>query len=339
MWMVNNKTPYAVERTWVQDKDANKVWLVVVKATYDILPDGQTLLSEEQEPPLRIGRHFGEPSKTSLIYESDLLGVKPNTDVLVNGSAYAPAGKRVPYVDVQLALERIRKRLRVFGDRVWENSLIGGPSISSPQLFESMAIRYEKAFGGWDRVDDDPKVHRLDARNPVGTGFATKAAHCIGFSIPNIEYANKLIGSWKDHPQPAGFGPLECYWTPRRELAGTYDERWQRERFPLWAQDFDARYNNCAPEDQQISGYLRGGEPVELINLNPSGRLAFHLPRVYPFFETCFGRKKVEHRAKLCTVTIEPEHPRVIMVWQTSLMCNRGADELDSTIVTEKRMV
>jgi hypothetical protein len=339
MWMVKNNTPYAAERTWVQDKDGNKIWMVVVKATYDISPGGQTRLADAQELPLRLGRHFGEPYNSSLIYESDLNGLKPNTDVLVNGCAYAPSGKQVPNVDVQLAVGPIKKRLRVFGERVWESRLVGGPSISAPQAFESMPIRYERAFGGWDRAADYPKDHRLDARNPVGTAFAIKAAHCVGSSLPNVEYPNGLIGSWKDHPQPAGFGAIECHWSPRRELAGTYDERWQKERFPLWAQDFDSSYNNCAPADQQARGYLRGGESVELINFTPSGRLAFQLPKVYPFFETRFGRKKIEHRAKLCTVIIEPEHPRLIMAWQTSLMCNHEADELDMTIVSEKRMV
>lgn len=340
MWLVSNNTPYAAERSWVQDKDGNKLWMVVVKATYDILPDGLTRLAENQEPASLLGKHSGEPGKSSLVYDSDFFGVKPNTDVLVNGTAYAPVGKqRVARVDVQFEVGSIKKRLAVFGNRVWEKSFVGGPSISSPQLFESMPIRYEHAFGGWDRTADDPSDHRLEARNPVGTGFATKAGHCVGSRVPNVEYPNQLIGSWKDQPQPAGFGPIECHWSPRRELAGTYDEKWQKERFPLWAQDFNTRYYNCAPADQQATGYLRGGEAVELINLTPSGRLLFQLPRVYPFFETHFGRKRVEHRAQLCTVTIEPDHLRVIMAWQTSLVCNRGADDLDVTIVTEKRML
>lgn len=339
MWVVDNYTPYAAERTWVQDKDGNKLWMVVVKATYDIQPDGLTRLSEGQEQPLRLGKHFGEPGETSLIYDTDLLGLKSNTDVLINGHAYAPVDKRVASIDVQFAVGSIKKQLRVFGDRIWENSVGGKPSISSPQLFDSMPIRYEKAFGGWDRGAKNPNDHRVDARNPVGTGFVTDAAHCVGLRLPNVEYPNELIDSWKDHPTPAGFGPLECYWTPRRELAGTYDEQWQKERFPLWAEDFDARYYNCAPSDQQTIGFLRGGEAVELLNLTPAGRLIFQLPRVYPFFETRFGRKRVEHRAQLCTVIIEPDHPRVIMVWQTSLVCNRGADDLDATRVTEKRTV
>jgi hypothetical protein len=67
--------------------------------------------------------------------------------------------------------------------------------------------------------------------------------------------------------------------------------------------------------------------------------MAFRLPRVYPFFETRFGRRRVEHRAQLVTVILEPDLRRVIMAWQTSLECNYDADELDATVVTEKRAV
>jgi hypothetical protein len=338
MWVIRNQTPYAVDRTWVQDKDANKLWLVAVKATFDILQDGSTRLSEEQEPPLKLGSHVGEPNQSSLLYEADLFGVKANTDVLVNGSAYSPNGRRVTSVDVELAVGPIRKRLRVSGERVWENAL-GGPSMSSPERFDSMPIRYERAFGGWDRVAEDPLEHRMDARNPIGTGFTTQPSHCLGSRAPNVEFPSELISSWSDRPQPAGFGPVECHWSPRRELAGTYDEKWRKSRFPLWAEDFDQRYNNCAPADQQVPGFLRGGETVELTNLSPSSRLVFPLPRVYPFFRTRFGQEQVEHRARLSTVIIEPDFPRVIMTWQTSLICNHRVDELDSTVVTEKRII
>jgi hypothetical protein len=142
MWVVRNQTPYAVDRTWVQDKDANKLWLVAVKATFDILQDGSTRLAEEQEPPLKLGTHVGEPGQSSLLYEADLFGVKANTDVLVNAKAYAPAGRRVTSVDVEFSVGPIKKRLRVSGERVWEKSAMGRPAMSSPERFDSMPIRY-----------------------------------------------------------------------------------------------------------------------------------------------------------------------------------------------------
>ena len=40
MWALENRTPYAAERTWVLDKNAAKSWVVVVKGTFNILVDG-----------------------------------------------------------------------------------------------------------------------------------------------------------------------------------------------------------------------------------------------------------------------------------------------------------
>jgi hypothetical protein len=339
VWAVINTTPYAADRSWVQDKDGNKHWIVVVKATFDIEPNGLARLADEQVPVLRMGQPWGELGKSSLRYESDLLGLKPRTDILVNGTAWAGGSKRNTSVDIQLTLGSIKKRLRVFGNRYWHRRNIGGIVISDPEAFEALPITYERAFGGWDCTSRNPAEHRLYDRNPVGTGFLLRSEGCIGVRLPNIEYPNHLISSWKDRPMPAGLNAVECSWSPRRELAGTYDEKWRQGRFPLWAEDYDSRYNNCAPTDQQMHGYLRGGEEVELINLSPNGCLRFSLPRVYPFFITSFGFERVEHRAQLCTIIIEPDKPCVIMAWQTSLMCNHRADELDATVVTEKRMI
>ena len=42
MWQIDNRTPFAAERGWVRDRDGAEVWLVAVKCTFDILPDGTT---------------------------------------------------------------------------------------------------------------------------------------------------------------------------------------------------------------------------------------------------------------------------------------------------------
>jgi hypothetical protein len=339
MWVVANKTPYTADRTWVQDKHANKLWLVVVKATFDVGTDGSTRIANEQLPVLQMGKHVSEPGKSSLAYEGDLFGVKTGTDVLVKGCAWTPVGKPVPAVDVDVNVGPIRKRLRIVGDRLWERNLMGALVPSPARLFEQMPIQYERAYGGWDRASAEPADYRLDPRNPVGTGFATSLDHSQGMRLPNIEYHNQIIRSWKDRPDPAGLNAVECHWSPRRELAGTYDDRWLQERFPLWAEDFDQRYNSCAPLDQQVQGFLRGGEAVHLSNLSPNGDLSFHLPKVFLGFETRFGQKRLHHRGELCTLILEPEIPRVIMIWQMSFVCNDQVDELDMTVVTEKRTI
>jgi hypothetical protein len=108
---------------------------------------------------------------------------------------------------------------------------------------------------------------------------------------------------------------------------------------PLVPLDFDDRYYQCAPVEQQVPGHLRGGEPVELYNLTPDGALRFSLPRVYLAFSTRIGRQVVGHRAKLHTVILEPDGPRVMMVWHTSLMCHGHDHELELTRVTQKEYV
>jgi hypothetical protein len=55
-------------------------------------------------------------------------------------------------------------------------------------------------------------------------------------------------------------------WLPRRTLAGTANEAWLKDQWPLVPQDFDFAYWNCAPADQQTA-YLSPGTRIQLINL------------------------------------------------------------------------
>src|SRR5262249_34378976 len=150
-----------------------------------------------------------------------------------------------------------------------------------------MPIVYEKAFGGVDQKSDHPE-RDWEWRNPVGTGFAISPDHLDGVALPNIEYPNELIRKWKDRPCPAGFGPIGCHWQPRVEFAGTYDDKWMKERQPLLPEDFDDRFFQCTPQDQQAADFLHGGEPVELLGLTPGGELQFRLPKIFLGFETRF---------------------------------------------------
>ena len=336
MWLIANKTPFAADHAWVLDKTGNKIWLVIVKATFDIQPDSSCRLAAKNEPIRRIAEPYGEFGKSSLRYESDLAGVKPTTDILVHGAAIAPRGKPVTALDVLLRVGSINKRLRVTGNRTWVKGTLAGFKMSAPEPFERMPLMYERAYGGWDRSDSDAKRHRVDARNPIGSGFAVRDENCRDLRLPNIEHPDQLIQSWKDRPSPAGLNAIDCAWSPRRELAGTYDDQWRRTRFPHWAADFDPRYNNCAPRDQQPQGYLLGGERVDVLNMSANGGFSFLLPKIRLGFRTRFGSKRVDHDGQLCTVIVEPNVRRVILAWQTWLVCNRRADQLDETLVVDK---
>ena len=332
MWQVDNRSPFAAERGWVRDRDGAEVWLVAVKATFDIRPDGSTEVAEEQPPVLRAPEYHGEPGKSSIKYEADLVLGKSTTDIVVVGHAHAPPGTSVTNLDAGFRVGQVQKIVRVIGDRTWTPR---GPT--APEPFTRMPLVYERAFGGVDLKSGQPEQD-WDWRNPVGCGFAVRQEHVDGLPLPNFELADFPIASWEDRPPPAGFGALSSHWQPRASFAGTYDDAWMKSRQPLLPADFDPSFFQFAPADQQTPDFLTGGEPVALLNLSPHGKLHFVLPTLCVGFETRFtdGSRALHARPKLHSVIIEPDFPRVSMVWHTALPCHFKVQKLERTIITCK---
>ncbi|SCX77848.1 DUF2169 domain-containing protein [Nitrosospira sp. Nsp13] len=338
MWQLDNRTPFAAERTWVRDRNGAEIWLVAVKCTFDIKPDGSTEVAKEQPPVVMAPEYMNpsEPAKSSLKYDMDLVRTKTMTDIVVLGHAHAPHGEPVTELDIGFRVGSVIKRLHVSGDRVWQ-----GDSPSKPESFVKMPIMYERGYGGFDPESKDTQGSQWDMRNPLGTGFALSSSGIDGVKLPNIEYPDQLIRQWDDRPIPAGFGPICAHWDPRARLAGTYDEKWQQNRFPLLPEDFDDRHYQCAPPDQQAPQFLSGGESVTLINLTPGEQLSFELPRIFLGFETFFytGERQLHERPKLHTVIIEPDFPRVSLVWHTALPCHPKVYKLNKTRIIQKQIV
>jgi hypothetical protein len=333
MWGLDNQTPYAAERNWTRDKDGIHQWVVAVKASFDISLDGTLRLQDVQPPPILAPDYHGEPGASSLRFDSDLLAVKPCTDVVVDAHAHSPNGRQASSVDVSLRIADVHKRLRVFGERVYYKAPAGGLTTSSPRPFGSRPIRYEYAYGGSDTADPNPSNHGHDPRNPIGVGFALDPNRLVHKPAPSVEYPSGDAAKMG----PAGFGPIDSAWLPRRALAGTYDASWEKTRKPLLPLDYDAKYAASSPADQRPANPLRGGELVELVNLTAAGRLRFALPRIYLTFTTFFGRRREDHRGRMTSILIQPELPAVSVVWQSTLAVEPKDDEyLDRTLIAEK---
>ena len=335
MWALDNRTPFAADRAWVRDRNGAEVWLVAVKGTFDICADGTTRISDKQVEVVLAPKYSGEPAKSSLLYETDLPRLKVTTDIVLNGHAYAPGGQPASIVEVGFGVGDVAKILCVTGDRFWGNGLLG-PRLAEPLPFVKMPIVYERTYGGADLKSESEKQHTWDERNPIGTGWARVKKNLIGQRAPNIEDPEARIGQWGGKPRPAGFGAIPSHWVPRVKLAGTCDAKWEAERAPLLPKDFDDRFYQCAPPDQRSPQFLKGGEKVALKNLTPNGVLAFTLPRIFLGFETDFGSEKVTHRPSLHTVILEPDVPRVMMVWHTSLPCHPKVTKLQKTKIIQK---
>jgi len=316
-----NTTPFAAEQLFLIDENGRDILVLLIKATYQINSTSELVLAEEQVPVNFSGEHYGEPGKSSFKYEPEVAPVKVATDIALIGHAY-PERIGATKVDVTLKVGHLLKKVRVFGDRYWTKN-IGFKTITSPQPFDKIALIYERAYGGWDRTNPDPKKHGYEPRNPVGTGYMDKKyGHFVkGVKLPNLEDPKHLIKNCKDRPSPAGFGFIGPEWEPRRKYTGTYDDKWMKIKMPLLPDDFDSRYFNASHPDLIAKGYLNGNEPVEIVNTSPNGRLKFNLPGIMPPEGMVVMQDETEHNitTNLDTVIINTDEDIVLLLWRGNL--------------------
>jgi hypothetical protein len=332
MWAIENQTPFAAERTFVRDRDGSEIWLVAVRATFLIQPNGQLSVAEHQEPVAQAPQYLGKPGKSSLRCDTDLPRTKLGTDVLLNASAYVPGGKERDEIEVGFQIGTLKKSLLVSGNQMWQRSL--GMSVpSGPKDFSKMPITYERSFGGTTNENTSKSLFPFADSNPSGVGIDSSDEA----PLPNVRYPGTRIEAPRAKDPPAGLGAVSCAWMPRRSHAGTYDAKWQRERQPLLPEDFQDEFFYSAPQDQRVHGFLRGGETVELFNLTPSGYQSFALPKVAFGFRTSIDGGVTNHRSELHCVLIEPDQQKLIMVWHSALPCHHTLYTLKRTVIFEKR--
>ncbi|MFO7595131.1 MAG: DUF2169 domain-containing protein [Desulfocurvibacter africanus] len=199
---------------------------------------------------------------------------KPRGEFLVTGACCAPRGETRPVSQVSVRVGPLSKSVSVFGDRAWKQVGNAAMSIGEPTPFSAMPVTWEHAFGGPGFLD-----------NPLGKGVQPLATPGGGsvLPLPNLEYPDRLIGSPDDRLPPACFGPLDMTWPQRASKAGTYGDKWLKERWPWFPDDMNYEFFNLASADQMLPGFLTGEEAVEIRNMHPDLPLiASRLPRVRP---------------------------------------------------------
>jgi hypothetical protein len=206
----------------------------------------------------------------------------------------------------------------VIGDRTWDRGL-GGWRLSDPTPFDRLPLVWERAFGGWDDSPGHEKHHAYEPRNPVGVGFHARRSRLEpGVPAPNLEDPTGPISRWRSRPRPIGFGFVGPDWEPRRRFAGTYDERWQRDRAPLLPDDFDRRFLNAAPEDQIVPSPFPPNATFDITNVTPEGRLSFRLP------DLTAPTARVSHKRgpdetlhlDLDTIVVDTDAMELTMLWR-----------------------
>lgn len=317
-------------------KDGRESLVVVVKGTF-LIPDreqDEPKLAPEQVPLVTADVFTGEPGMSAVLYESEYAPHKPRCDVVLNGSAYAPGGRPTDRVTVSLRVGAMKKSFDVVGKRTWLGGVLGF-SVSSIEPFTVLPFSYNVAFGGIDKTVADPAKQKTYLPNHVGVGYHDNihAQAIVGQLLPNTEETGKPVNSPKGNYKPMAFGPIGRQLPERARWAGTYDQQWLDEVFPFLPHDFDERYFQSAPEDQQIDS-VKGGEEVELLNLTKLGRTKFKIPQLeMPIEFTLRDWSRPEKTGVIDTLLFEPDLGRFSLVWRVSLPLRRNIFEVTKVLV------
>lgn len=305
--------------------------VVVAKATWQMPNDGQR---PRPLPPVDLAYadvYIGAPGESPMLYGADFARFKPRCDVVFNATAYTPEAQPVTRLDVAWRVGSLEKTLTAYGPRTWRKRF-GFVSLTEPEPFTSMPLHYGHAFGG-TRAYQEGGASLVEAllENPVGMGWAgPHTSETDGMIAPNLEAPGAPIKRPGGKRSPVAFSAVACHWAPRKDFAGTYDEAWQTNVFPLLPADFDEQYHQFAPLDQQMP-YPKGGEEVVLRNMMP-GRpfVRFKLPRLNDVHVQVVG---ADYEVTLLqpvvdTLYFESDLERFSAVWRTSVPLRRNIRDI-----------
>ncbi|KQV96825.1 DUF2169 domain-containing protein [Rhizobacter sp. Root1221] len=318
--------------------------VVVIKGTFrfpvDGEPAGHFALHDVQAPLVMADTFTGAPGFSAPVHEVDFAPRKTRCDILLVGSAHAPQGQPAARVDVGVRIGDWLKALSVVGPRRWDCG-VATLRATAPEPFVVQPISYDVAYGGVDTRHDDPAQHAAFLGNPVGRGFHKhlRKEWVDGKPLPLTEEIGRPVSDTDGDYRPMAFGPLGRGWSPRAALAGTYDDAWREQHFPFLPPDFDARYHQAAPEDQQVplDFFSRGPMEVTLSNLTPEGHTQFTIPSlVAPV--TVFPKRgdREELTAVLDTVVIEPDLRRFTLTWRAVRPLRKSLFEIAQVLVGKK---
>lgn len=303
-----NKTPFTSQLLPLTAENGAAILRVVLKGGFDIDSNGTVQPSPVQPEIVMEDKYWGEPGASAIRYESEVILGKPRTDLVINGQAHAPNGRPVSRMEVAASYQgRIIKRLNVTGDRQWRRGILGW-QLTEPEPFVSLPITYDRAYGGSDAKGSEP-------RNRSGRGYRSSHGNDFnGCPAPNVEFPDQLVRSPSDKPAPAGFGVIGKHWMPRLGYAGTYDDAWLAETFPLLPHDFDRRFFQSVTEDQWIAR-PSGGEEVAVAGMTSDGPLRFRLPECRVHLGLRYRDTFESRTMDVETVLVEPDARRLTIVW------------------------
>jgi hypothetical protein len=320
------------------EPSGRELLVVVIKGTFVIPNAGEKVrLHDEQLPLIMADTFTGAPGFSSPVCEIDFAPRKPACDVLLTGSARVPGGRPVTRMRVGLHVGSMEKSFDVVGNRLWRAGL-ASIRASEPQPFTEMPVSYDTAFGGADQNSDDEKDHDVYLPNPVGRGWHKhlKSEWVDGKPLPNTEEIGKSVNFPSDKYEPMALGPLGRGWPQRARYAGTYDQKWLDDEFPFLPKDFDERYYQAVPQDQQLP-MPKAPLEVVLAGFTGDGVRQFTLP----YFEapvSVFPKRgeREDYIASLDTIAFDTDKQSFTMSWRVARPLKKSMHEIAQVLVGRK---
>ncbi len=341
MQLINGSKFLAVSAFGAHDKAGREHLVIVAKSSWRIPDQGQRARPIEPQPIVEADLYAGEPGMSALLYGSDILHRKPKCDVLLNANGHAPEGKPVAELLAGFRIGNLQKLIKVHGKRQWHKRL-GVYALSAAEPFLSMPLHFGLAFGGMRPIrgsekEGKPTLFESLLTNPAGIGWGGKQTEgdLDGAPAPSLEAMNDPVRSPGGDHAPVAFSAIGRHWQPRAGFAGTYDDAWLRDVFPFLPADFDDRFNQCAPVDQQID-YPVGGEEVVLLNMmKDQPQVRFVLPNLQTVPIAILDVRYKTHTPTVVVDTLyfEPDEHRFSAVWRASIPLKRGIHEIKTVSI------
>ena len=320
------------------EPSGRELLVVVIKGTFVLPKSGEEArLADQQLPLVMADTYTGEPGFSAPLQEMDFAPRKHKCDILLTGHVRAPKGKAVTRMRVGLRVGPMEKILDVVGDRVWQAQM-GTITASDPQPFTEMPLSYDRAFGGADLNSENAADHDAYLPNPIGRGWHKhlQSEFVNGSPMPNFEAVGDSVNFPKDKCLPVALGPLGRGWPQRIRYAGTYDDAWLEDVFPFLPDDFDERYYQAAPEDQQMP-LPNGPMSVALGGFTVDGPRQFMLPYLEIPVQVFPNRGDREDLvAKLDTIVFDTDAELFTLSWRVARPLKNSLHEIEQVVAGAK---
>ncbi len=306
---------------------------VLLKRTYTFQDGGGCdVADEDQQEPIcfeEVTYEELDPPRVSPVQvDNDLFAFRRKTDLVVQGSAYAYVND-VSMTHVSARIGTFERTIRVYGERRLIRGINGELVFDLPEPFDSIPIRYDRAYGGVDvtafkrrpaplmlrelaqvmpqfPIATDTPFHY--ARNPCGRGFLIEddEESLAAVEVPNLEFpfdpitperlAVRSVHGWVDAPLPACMDWQSAGWFPRIAYLGgaLFPPDYKgpvRETELGWAaaELVDIQPVTCHPEEPLRMEFTQGASAGMSLDYVAPGELV-QLRNLHPVYPFCTFR-------------------------------------------------